>query len=78
MAIVVAASAIAFALGLACSDGTTPDCSLPDAGCGPVGEGGIPDTSPLAPDADAGDAGDAGDAPSDSDADAPRDVQGDG
>jgi hypothetical protein len=75
--VMVVGGAFAFVLG-ACVDGTTPDCSSPDAGCGP---------SAVEPDASAdgdattatdGDADAAGDDSSDGSGDGAGDDSGDG
>ena len=87
LAIALAPLLALFASG--CTDGTTPDCSAPDAGCAPDLTAHLPEASPFeAGDADGardgaadrtGDGGDGGgDAPNDAvderDADAARDA----
>jgi hypothetical protein len=71
LALAFMASILAIGAELAaCTQGTTPDCSLPDAGCGPMGDGSVPETTPLGD--GGGDASDAGDAHTQ---DAPTDAQ---
>src|ERR1700722_11812989 len=53
-----------------CIDGATPNCSSPDAGCGP-GDAGGADAQDAATD---GDAGEAGHGPTDARADAPKET----
>lgn len=40
---VLALAALALGLGMGCTDGATPDCTLPDAGCGPDLDGSLTD-----------------------------------
>ena len=81
--VTVAIAACAFGacvaiVGVACVDGTTPNCSDPGSGCGPDFDGNFPDVAEAgdapandAKPADAGSDGNATDAPP---SDAPRDA----